>query len=207
MSQNFYQLLGIRIFLCLFIGLSTPLYVPILSEISPALNRGKRYVLMNTAFVIGELLTIAFAYYTMEDIETGNWRLLIFCCAMLTVLPLVTVLFWGYESPRFLLLKGKFTEAVETLNKIGKDNNQEFETLSREEEDKLREWSENQIRGNRLGQSRVGISSLFSPNLSGLTTKLTFIWFSLAFIFYAIMFELPTILQRMNSSEELLATE
>jgi MFS family permease len=97
-------------------GISSPLFTPILSEIAPAKNRGKRYVIMNSGFILGELITILLAYNCLEKIDEGNWRKLIFFSACVTLIPFFGIWFWGYESPRFLLLKGEFKNAVKILN-------------------------------------------------------------------------------------------
>ena len=45
---------------------------------------------------------------------------------------------------------------------------------------------------------RASIKDLFTQERKGTTIKLALMWFSLAFVYYAIMFELPNILQKMN---------
>lgn len=54
---------------CTFIGISTPIFSPLLSEISPAKNRGKRYVLMNSGFIVGELIILLIAYFCLDSID------------------------------------------------------------------------------------------------------------------------------------------
>ena len=106
-SQTYYQLILIRFILGFFIGMSCPIFTAILSEISPAENRGKRFVIMNTSFIAGELFAVLFAYMTLDTLTSGNWRMMILMSAMMGIFAVVTVLLWGYESPRFLLNLGR----------------------------------------------------------------------------------------------------
>ncbi len=84
-----------------------PLFTVLLSEISQAAGRGKRFTLTNFAFVLGELLTIIIAFNTLETLESGNWRLMILLSGSLAVFPLIFLFVWGFESPRFLLNVGE----------------------------------------------------------------------------------------------------
>lgn len=51
-------------------GNMSPLMSTYVAEISPAFNRGKRYVIMGSTFIIGELIPVFFAYYSFE--KYGN---------------------------------------------------------------------------------------------------------------------------------------
>jgi MFS family permease len=121
-AGDYWELLLWRVVVCVFIGISTPIFTPLLSEIAPAKNRGKRYVIMNSGFIVGEIITIGIAYYCLDSINTGDWRQMIFLSACVILLPFFGIWCWGYESPRFLLLKGLYNEAFEILDKIGSEN-------------------------------------------------------------------------------------
>ncbi len=115
-SQNIWQLIFFRFILCLLMGMSAPLFVPLLGEISPAKGRGERNVLMDFGFVLGSLVTILLAYFCLDSIDEGNWRKLIFLNSILILIPFVGIWFFGIESPRFLFLKGDFKQAIKILN-------------------------------------------------------------------------------------------
>ena len=49
---------------------------------------------------------------------------------------------------------------------------------------------------------QASIKDLFTDSRIGITVKLALMWFSLAFIYYALMFELPTLLHKINQEQE-----
>ena len=81
--QNFLQFLLIRMCLGFFIGLAVGIYALILGEISPRKDRGRRYMLMNSCFIVGEVICVVLAYYCLDTIDSGKWRVLLLETAIL----------------------------------------------------------------------------------------------------------------------------
>jgi SP family arabinose:H+ symporter-like MFS transporter len=122
----------------------SPLYI---SEVAPSRNRGRLVSLYQLAIVVGinliYFVNMIIASYGDEawNVETG-WRYMLGSGTIPAVLFLV-LLFIVPESPRWLVKKGKYDEALDTLEKVnGKEEgnnvlneikqslNQEVGTLS-----------------------------------------------------------------------------
>lgn len=97
----------------------SPLYI---SEIAPSRNRGRLVSLYQLAIVIGinliYFVNLLIASYGDEawNVETG-WRYMLGSGTIPSVLFLV-LLFIVPESPRWLVKRGKYTEAFDTLEKV-----------------------------------------------------------------------------------------
>jgi SP family arabinose:H+ symporter-like MFS transporter len=97
----------------------SPLYI---SEIAPSRNRGRLVSLYQLAIVIGinliYFVNLVIASYGDEawNVETG-WRYMLGSGAIPAVLFL-GLLFTVPESPRWLVKKGKYDDALDTLEKV-----------------------------------------------------------------------------------------
>jgi len=64
------------------LGFMFPLTSTVVAETHPIKYRGKFIGLTKLAFVFGEMLSIVFAYFCLDSLETGNWRLLLACMSV-----------------------------------------------------------------------------------------------------------------------------
>jgi len=91
----------------------SPMYI---SEISPAARRGQLVSLNQMAIVVGILLAF-FSNYWLSGTGENNWRWMFAVMGMPAFLFLVTLIFVP-ESPRWLVQKGRNSEAFDILNRI-----------------------------------------------------------------------------------------
>jgi MFS family permease len=111
-SQTWRQLLGWRIILGIGIGAKASI-IPIWeSEVLPPAKRGRVLVSWQVFVAIG-LLTGNGATYYFGDSET-QWRYQILTGAIPALILLVLV-YIGCESPRWLVVRGEYLKAFETL--------------------------------------------------------------------------------------------
>ena len=91
----------------------SPMYI---SEISPAAKRGSLVSLDQLAIVIG-ILVAFFSNYLLVSIGDNNWRWMLAVMGVPAMFFIVALLFIP-ESPRWLVQKGKRTEAFSILERI-----------------------------------------------------------------------------------------
>lgn len=91
---------------------------------------------MSFAFLILFLLVIYSALIGLSCLERLGWRVFVALCAVPSAVLLVGRLFWRYESPKFLVTKGRVYEAYTVLRSMAQINglaNLKIEMESREE--------------------------------------------------------------------------
>ena len=103
-----------RFLLGLAIGVSSyaaPLYI---SEMAPSQSRGQFVLLNGIAITSGEALAYLVDYFFSYN---GNWRMMIFAGMIPGLILLMGMIFMPC-SPRWLMMSGRSTKAVEVLKKI-----------------------------------------------------------------------------------------
>ncbi len=96
------------------VGLASTVSPMYIAEISPAHLRGRMVILNQLAIVVGLTLSVYVTYLLSFG---GHWRWM-FATEILPSLLLGIGLFFVPESPRWLALRGRCSEAVETLTRI-----------------------------------------------------------------------------------------
>lgn len=157
-----------RLLYGLGIGFSMHAAPAYIAETSPASVRG---VLISTkeAFIVGGIL-LGYVVSYLEISTLGGWRY-IYGAAM----PVAAVLIWGMaylpESPRWLALKQKNDEALDSLQRI---YGAEYDTLQlKDEVDQMVKVSDMDEEGSSLFQERyrkplfVGVSLMLFQQITG----------------------------------------
>ncbi|WP_048055048.1 MFS transporter [Thermococcus onnurineus] len=160
------ELIALRFIVGLGLGGSLPVASSYFAEFMPKSVRGAMISILESFWAIGTIIIGVVALLVRAD-----WRnILLFGGAILLILPLLLTL---PESPRFLLVKGRISEAEEILRRIfGVDV-------------KLQKPGEE--------QKRTSIADLWRK-YSRRTLMLTVAWFSIAFAYYGFFIWLPKFL-------------
>ena len=199
-ASNYTSLLIIRAAYGCLVGIQFPLCFTYLTEITPKENRGKYLVIAGGFFTIGELFTCFSAFYTLDGISSGNWRLLLVYVAQPALLCFLGVVFFLHESPRYLFaVKHEYEEGTEILQKIYQQNSQNIE-LTDNEIQGLKEWVE--TNENLKSQEVASISALFSGKNKFTTIYLWPIWFALCLGYYGMVYILPQIVEKLHLSTQ-----
>jgi sugar porter (SP) family MFS transporter len=91
----------------------SPMYI---SEIAPPKYRGRLTITFQLSIVLG-ILVAFFADYLLLDIGTNNWRWM-FASEAVPAFVFLTLLLFVRRSPRWLMIKGMFDEARETIESV-----------------------------------------------------------------------------------------
>jgi len=100
----------------------SPLYI---SEIAPYRIRGRLVSIYQLSIVIGIIISYAINY-SLHDIGPNNWRWM-FISGAIPSIAFFGLLFFVPETPRYLYLKGFQDKALQTLSRIGGQENAQTE--------------------------------------------------------------------------------
>ncbi len=116
LPRNLAQFVIARFLGGLAIGIASTLSPLYIAEIAPARSRGLMVSLNQLAIVIGILLSYS-VNYLLTGAGPSNWRWMFASAAVPSVLFLVALLFIS-ESPRWLVQKGRETEAERFISRM-----------------------------------------------------------------------------------------
>jgi SP family arabinose:H+ symporter-like MFS transporter len=116
LSADLWQIFVARFWAGIAMGAATliaPLYI---AEVAPARTRG-RLVTLNQLAIVSGILIGFMINYELAKVARGNWRLM-FGVGAVPALALCVSLIWVPESPRWLLQRGRRTQALSVLRRI-----------------------------------------------------------------------------------------
>ena len=152
-------------------GLTIPF--DILAEFLPTQSRGKSLIIINYTWTVGVLYVVAIAYFLLRT-QQPSWRNLSFWCSFPCVLSFVVGYFYVPESPRWLVAKGRFDEALNVLRTASCINGNEVESL----------FPLTLTIRPSANVRHAKISELLSPQFRNITMRLWGAWFTFAFGYY-----------------------
>ena len=106
-APAYWLLIVLRTIFGFFFGLVTTISITYVSEILPMQVRGSYYLYFGQSWPLGELFTVFIAYCTMDNLESGNIKYLLFFAAIPSFISLIVSIFYLFESPRHALTLGK----------------------------------------------------------------------------------------------------
>eukprot|EP01119_Soliformovum_irregulare_P018391 TRINITY_DN5623_c0_g1_i1.p1 TRINITY_DN5623_c0_g1~~TRINITY_DN5623_c0_g1_i1.p1 ORF type:complete len:485 (-),score=106.20 TRINITY_DN5623_c0_g1_i1:41-1327(-) len=171
-SPDVYWLCVLRALVGFGLG-GAPVCFSLFAEFLPAKNRGVPLILFELFWTVG---TMAEAGMAWGVIPTLGWRWLL----GLSTIPLFILIGfypWMPESPRYLLTRGKHSEAVRELEKLCRVNGRQLPSGNLEPPPPV--------------STKWKIGELLSPNLRTLTLLLWVIWFANSFNYYGLVLYTP----------------
>lgn len=205
---NFVLLFTIRIFTGILIGIIAPSCVILLAESIPTKYRS---FVMNFAWIfypIGIIYVCLISIYLLRG-QVFQWRR-ICITSSLSYFPIMTLSLFLDESPRYLILKGKFKELILLLNKIGENNKPKI-SLTISEIDDLKFTCQENISKNEKYYcffKTEDLKKLFinknnekiTTTKSGTTTFiLLFLNLFTSYIMFGLIFIIPKIFENMTN--------
>lgn len=198
-SNNIGTLIILRIVAGISVGFHGPLGGTILTEITPKNLRGKYMTFVSFCLVLGQLYAAFVGYFLLENLDRGNWRVLLIYCSIPSIFAALMGFFYLDESPRYLIFVKRYEEAFSICEKITSENETEDRSaiaLSKDSREKIVAWAEK-----REDEDAASLSLLFKGQKQKITLLIWGCWFSTSFIYYGIIIYLPLILQKMGSSQ------
>jgi len=194
-APNYFWLVFIRSLYGFLVGVQYPMCFTYMAEITPKESRGRWLVLGGLFFTFGELMTCLAAFFTLDGISSGNWHSLLVIVAQPCLLCWLGVIFFLYESPRYLIASKKDArEGAKILNEIAKQNRVEM-VLGDSDVAALENWlkSNEVLNTKKNGRFR----DLFKAESKFVTIFLWPVWFILSLTYYGMVYILPQILSTL----------
>jgi putative MFS transporter len=167
--------LFVRFLVGLGLGGELPVVATLIAESVPARERGRLLAILSSFFSYGWLLAALIGYLVIPSL---GWQAA-FVAGAVPAFYVFVVRRAIPESPRFLIAKGRQSEAIQILEKMGVK-----EKLSERDGETILDSTD----------SRCGVKLLFDGFYLRRTVWVWILWFSLFFTFYGIFIWLPSLL-------------
>ena len=172
-------------------GAESAIIAPFLSEFIQSKYRGRYVGSLSGFFSFGYVFSALLGYFIVPATPDG-WRIV----QVITALPIVMLLWWRRslpESPRWLMQKGRSSEAAATLSKI------EAEIVASGKElpspDTIPMPAQTMRRSGSILQN---LAALWSPSMAKSTTMLWILWISITFSYYGFFTWIPSLLVKLG---------
>lgn len=191
-STQMNQMVIIRIFIGLGIGIFVPATTCLITELIP--KKGRSFVLniIWILFPIGSVYICLISILYTDEHDVLLWRK-VFQINSLGAFFISILSFFLYESPRYYLLIERYDKAFCILEKMGK-----FKLTEIEKQDII---NENRALKN-LDKGLNGIFFLFNEKYLLITIILSSLWFIGSFISYGILYILPKLFDGIYISDK-----
>ncbi|MFQ5950632.1 MAG: MFS transporter [Candidatus Geothermarchaeales archaeon] len=179
LSPNFLVLALLRGLTGFGVGGTLPVDYSIFAEYLPTKKRGRYLVYLESFWALGTVVAAGIAFLVTSAVgATPGWRYLL---AISAAPGIVIFLIRRYvpESPRFLVLRGKESEAREVLRKVAAQNAVEIDVGEISAEARTTKFT---------------VSALWTSRFVKTTFMLWVAWFTISIGFYGVAIWLPSIL-------------
>jgi MFS transporter, putative metabolite:H+ symporter len=176
LAWGYGALLVLRFITGLGLGGELPVASALVAEVAPKRQRGRLVVLLESFWAYGWVLAAIVGYLVIPEF---GWRI----AFLIGALPALYVLILRRhlpESPRYLLRRGKRTEALEAAERLGVATGGLATGAEAPDESP--------------GGRSLGIRQLWAPSYSRRTAMLWVLWFGMVFSYYGIFTWLPQLL-------------
>lgn len=192
-AQTVWQLVLIKTFIGMGIGIIIPGLTSLMTESIPKTNRS---LVLNAVWGLYPLGIIYICYVGIHSVHRNifDWRT---TCIInsLSTLPMVLLSLYVKESPRYLLLNLHFEDGYKVLNLIGQSNG-----ISLSEEDKEKIKLESIERHN--SNEKSNFSSYFEGDLKIISIFLIILWYSSSLISFGLLYVLPKHFENLTKKDK-----
>jgi putative MFS transporter len=194
LCNSFESLFCIRIFVGLGIGIIVPATTTIITESIPSYYRSFALNNLWTLYPLGIIYICKISSYFIVNEEFLDWRKITFINGYTSIIILFLVVQLR-ESPRYLLIKGRYDEAYDVLNSIGKSKN-----IKLSENEKILLKNQAIELNGKINKNNDDFNiGLFFESKFLLTTLLVgYLWLISSFITYGLLYMLPKIFDNLS---------
>ena len=194
LAPNVWVLSLLRCIAGVGIGASVPPLFTLVTEIAPPSVRGLCVTLCASFWMVGSIYVALAALWLLEALGL-SWRVFAMACALPSALGYVLISNLVPESPRFLAMEQRHTEALTVANSLAEKMNYHHPLWTLEEVERAFPPSnQTHERDTRFGvvatalyEFCISARKLYTPTLQPITWPLQMVWFSLSFGSYGLL--------------------
>jgi MFS family permease len=175
-----------------------------LTEISPQDKRGLITFLSGLFWIIGELFASVASFWTLDGASSGNWRVLLIIVAQPAILGWIGLMTSLEESPRYvMIILNDMDRGLDILQKMADCNDVEEFKIPDTKRKSLEGWIQrNRSFSNTQDQGLTGLNVLLNEENKETTYYMWAICFIFNFVYYGIVFSLPSILTEIVGGDD-----
>lgn len=197
------------------IGATVPPLFTLATELAPPSQRGLCVTICASFWMVGSIYVALAAMFLMEYAGL-SWRVFAIACAIPSAAGALLVHKLVPESPRFLALGQRYTEALHVTNLLSQEMTYRGPLLTLEEMEKCFPMSQHQhqrpsqqlllvtrqtvfaITWTAMAEFFISAKKLYRPQLRTTTWPLQMVWFSLSFGSYGLMTWINTLFVQVH---------
>ena len=190
-SPSWHFLFWARIVSGVGTGAEATIIAPYLSEFIQSKYRGRYVGSLSGFFAFGFVFAALIGYFIVPASREG-WRIV----QIITALPIVMVLWWWRvlpESPRWLIQKGRTSEAERVMTSLEKEVAQRVGALPSADTIEMQP-----ITVRRGGTILQNLGALWGRGLARGTVTLWALWISITFSYYGFFTWIPSLLMKQG---------
>ena len=192
-SPNFATFVCLRFAVSFGLTGSIILLFSFLTEVLPVRNRGKVLVLVMIVESFGICAIGGLAWWLIPAYPRRGWRYLVIATAIPSFLVVGYRLLFPFESPRFLITKGRYEKAYKTLSRMAKFNGKNLHISSAMLDIQVPERPSTST----LGQSCLKLGYVFKKKYIRTTVCLSIIYVTHTTAYYGSSLFIPSILRKL----------
>ena len=199
-THNFLKLFLLRILVGVAIGVVVPGATTIVTESIPTKYRSFTLNILWILYPLGIIYICYISMYFIEDSQNLDWRKIWFVNSY-TSASMIFLSFGLDESPRYLILKGKYDQAFQVLNRIGKSkkiilNDDEKNGIIQEAKRK-----EEETKNQSIGD--FNLKGFLDKKYFFVSLLTAYLWFVSSFISYGLLYILPKIFDSISKHDKM----
>jgi VNT family MFS transporter (synaptic vesicle glycoprotein 2) len=194
------------------IGATVPPLFTLVTELAPPSQRGLCVTLCASFWMVGSIYVALVALWLLEYVG-ASWRIFAIACAVPSALGGLLVWTLVPESPRFLALEQRHSEALQIVNSLAQEMDYRGPLLTLPELEKCFPRPSSQRPSNHHGIVHYGMfgvirmavadlilssKQLYTPQLRQTTWPLQMVWFSLSFGSYGLLTWINTLFVQVH---------
>lgn len=190
----------------ILLGFVVPLVPALTAEWTPLEKRGRVLVVVVSVFSVGQVIAVVIAYYCLDNLGSGNWRLMLLICSFPSLLVWVGCVAFLRDSPRYVMLDQSIEAGMEILNYVIRFNNSSKTNIFTKEKDmkdfeQWKDFMKNEFFSEKTEKGAYifrKICEIFAPKYWKITIGLWISWFGVNFASYGLVFILPFFLDALD---------
>ena len=195
-SPSFTVMVILRFLGAIGVGGLLAVVYPMFVEFLPVRNRGQAGVLLMLIQTVGSCVTVGLAWWLFSSYPHNGWRYLVIATSLLSFFIFIYRVLFFFQSPRFLISKGRLDEAWKVISRMAKFNCKDLDNhISKEQ------FIQSLLTDTTVFQNRPLCSQfirVFDRKHFLDTICLMFVYSDIKIAYLGITMFLPTLLQHLN---------